>query len=64
MSELQNRTERSQGSAGSPPDLPAHDCPDPVVTILVPTLNEEGTVGTFLDWCLKGSSAPVWRLKS
>src|SRR5438874_11478951 len=34
--------------------LPADDIADPEVTILVPTLNEEGTVGTFMDWCLEG----------
>jgi glycosyltransferase involved in cell wall biosynthesis len=36
---------------------PAHDVSDPVVTILVPTLNEELTVGQFLDWCIEGIAA-------
>ena len=53
MSELQNRTRRGQD-----PQVrllvPQHDCPNPAVTILVPTLNEERTVGTFMDWCLEG----------
>src|SRR6201986_2908021 len=34
--------------------IPPCDCPNPVVTILVPTLNEERTVGTFMDWCIEG----------
>jgi glycosyltransferase involved in cell wall biosynthesis len=33
---------------------PANDVADPVVTILVPTLNEERTVGQFMDWCIEG----------
>ena len=53
MNELQNRTGRSQD-----PQvrllIPLHDCADPVVTILVPTLNEEHTVGIFMDWCQEG----------
>ena len=44
--------------AGRDPDvrllLPEHDIADPEVTILVPTLNEERTVGMFMDWCLEG----------
>jgi glycosyltransferase involved in cell wall biosynthesis len=36
---------------------PVHDVADPVVTILVPTLNEELTVGQFLDWCIEGIAA-------
>jgi glycosyltransferase involved in cell wall biosynthesis len=34
--------------------LPEHDIADPLVTILVPTLNEERTVGQFMDWCIEG----------
>src|SRR3954464_8219816 len=33
---------------------PAIDVADPVITILVPTLNEERTVGQFMDWCIEG----------
>jgi len=33
---------------------PINDVPNPVVTILVPTLNEERTVGQFMDWCIEG----------
>ena len=33
---------------------PLNDCADPVMTILVPTLDEERTIGTFIDWCLEG----------
>lgn len=42
--------------------LPERDVADPLVTILVPTLNEERTVGQFLDWCEEGigkSGLPV-----
>jgi glycosyltransferase involved in cell wall biosynthesis len=42
--------------------VPAKDVADPVVTILVPTLNEERTVGQFMDWCIEGiakSGLPV-----
>lgn len=41
---------------------PANDVANPVVTILVPTLNEERTVGQFMDWCIEGiakSGLPV-----
>lgn len=34
--------------------VPQGDCPDPVITILVPTLDEERTIGTFIDWCVEG----------
>lgn len=34
--------------------IPQADCPAPVMTILVPTLDEERTIGTFIDWCLEG----------
>jgi glycosyltransferase involved in cell wall biosynthesis len=33
---------------------PVNDVANPVVTILVPTLNEERTVGEFMDWCIEG----------
>lgn len=33
---------------------PVNDVADPVVTILVPTLNEERTVAQFMDWCIEG----------
>jgi glycosyltransferase involved in cell wall biosynthesis len=42
--------------------VPQNDCADPVMTILVPTLDEERTIGTFIDWCLEGiakSGLPV-----
>jgi len=41
---------------------PEIDVGSPVVTILVPTLNEEHTVGQFMDWCIEGiakSGLPV-----
>jgi glycosyltransferase involved in cell wall biosynthesis len=44
--------------AQSDPDvhllIPDADVPDPEVTIQVPTLNEERTIGQFMDWCLEG----------
>jgi glycosyltransferase involved in cell wall biosynthesis len=52
----------SQVSPGSPPDdvhllIPALDAVLPEVTILVPALNEELTIGHFIDWCHQGISA-------
>jgi glycosyltransferase involved in cell wall biosynthesis len=59
----------SQASAGGPREgaaargaeaesaelrIPALDTPDPEVTILIPTLDEELTVATFVDWCHEG----------
>lgn len=41
---------------------PEVDIGSPVVTILVPTLNEERTIGQFMDWCIEGvdkSGLPV-----
>lgn len=32
----------------------AHEAAPPELTILVPTLNEELTIGAFLDWCREG----------
>jgi hypothetical protein len=34
--------------------VPAHDASDPEVTILVPALDEELTIGQFIDWCQEG----------
>jgi glycosyltransferase involved in cell wall biosynthesis len=34
--------------------LPASDVADPQVTILVPCMNEEITIGGFVDWCKEG----------
>jgi glycosyltransferase involved in cell wall biosynthesis len=36
--------------------VPAADASDPEVTILVPALDEELTIGQFIDWCHKGAS--------
>jgi glycosyltransferase involved in cell wall biosynthesis len=38
------------------PPGPAGDATDPEVTILVPALDEELTIGRFLDWCHEGIS--------
>ncbi|MGO7419110.1 glycosyltransferase family 2 protein, partial [Rhizobium ruizarguesonis] len=37
--------------------IPNDDVTDPEVTILVPSLNEELTIGTFVDWCREGIAA-------
>ena len=37
--------------------IPADDVADPEVTILVPALNEEITIGRFVDWCREGIAA-------
>ena len=37
--------------------LPPDDEPSPEVSILVPALNEELTVGEFVDWCREGLAA-------
>ena len=34
--------------------VPADDVADPEFSIVVPALNEQLTVGTFVDWCRKG----------
>jgi glycosyltransferase involved in cell wall biosynthesis len=34
--------------------LPANDTPQPVLSIVIPSLNEEITIGTFVDWCMEG----------
>jgi glycosyltransferase involved in cell wall biosynthesis len=49
----------SQASSDCPPDdvrllVPALDAIDPEVTILVPALDEEFTIGPFIDWCQEG----------
>lgn len=33
---------------------PANDVADPEVSIVIPAMNEEKTVGEFVDWCLEG----------
>jgi glycosyltransferase involved in cell wall biosynthesis len=52
----------SQASSDWPPDgvrllVPAVDAIDPEVTILVPALDEELTIGDFIDWCHEGIRA-------
>jgi glycosyltransferase involved in cell wall biosynthesis len=49
----------SQASSDCPPDdvrllVPVPDVSDPEVTILVPALDEELTIGPFIDWCHEG----------
>jgi glycosyltransferase involved in cell wall biosynthesis len=34
--------------------LPESDVPDPVISIVIPALNEERTVAEFVDWCKEG----------
>jgi glycosyltransferase involved in cell wall biosynthesis len=33
---------------------PALDCPEPEVSLVVPSLNEPITIGLFVDWCREG----------
>ncbi len=34
--------------------IPAHDEPAPELSIVIPALNEELTIGAFLNWCFEG----------
>ncbi len=34
--------------------IPAKDEPEPELSIVIPALDEELTIGTFVDWCLEG----------
>ena len=34
--------------------VPSDDVPDPELSIVIPALNEERTVGDFVDWCKQG----------
>jgi glycosyltransferase involved in cell wall biosynthesis len=34
--------------------VPEDDAADPIVSIVIPALNEESTVGDFVDWCREG----------
>jgi glycosyltransferase involved in cell wall biosynthesis len=43
--------------------IPAADVSDPEVTILVPALNEELTIGQFVDWCRQGIAASGARVE-
>ena len=43
--------------------LPPDDVADPEVTILVPALNEEITIGRFVDWCRQGIAASGARVE-
>jgi len=36
--------------------IPADDTPEPELSIVVPALNEEVTVGQFVEWCRQGIS--------
>ena len=43
--------------------VPDNDVPDPEVTILVPSLNEELTIGIFIDWCRQGIASSGTRVE-
>lgn len=49
---------RSIADAGSDPDvhllLPENDVADPEISIVIPALDEERTVGEFVEWCKEG----------
>ena len=34
--------------------VPADDVADPELSIVIPALNEELTIGQFVDWCQEG----------
>src|SRR5204862_4779008 len=36
--------------------LPADDCLDPEVSLVVPALNEQISIGRFVEWCREGLS--------
>jgi len=35
-------------------EVPEADVPDPVITVLVPAMDEAETIGTFIEWCHEG----------
>ena len=37
--------------------IPSIDAADPEFTIAIPALNEQITIGTFVDWCKQGIQA-------
>ena len=43
--------------------IPPADVADPEITILVPALNEELTIGRFVDWCRHGIAASGARVE-
>ena len=43
--------------------IPPGNSPSPEVTILVPALNEELTIGHFIDWCQEGIAASGARVE-
>src|SRR5438876_10022807 len=51
---------RSSSVAHAPIDkdvelfVPDEDVADPELSIVIPALNEELTIGRFVDWCLEG----------
>lgn len=46
---------------GADPELtllvPKRDVPAPELSIVIPALNEESTIGEFVDWCIEGLAA-------
>ena len=54
--------------AGDDPELrlllPEHDVLDPEVSIVIPALNEELTIGDFVDWCQEGFARAGVRARS
>ena len=37
-------------------EIPDADCPEPMISILVPAMNERETIETFIEWCHEGLS--------
>jgi glycosyltransferase involved in cell wall biosynthesis len=51
---MQLATEEVRSSADARLLVPAEDVANPEVSIVVPALNEQLTVGTFVEWCRQG----------
>lgn len=58
MSSATATVQASSKLAGDDPDLilflPSNDVADPELSIVIPALNEELTIGLFVDWCMEG----------
>jgi glycosyltransferase involved in cell wall biosynthesis len=64
---IQDRMHDSATMTALPDDIrllvPADDVADPEITILVPALNEELTIGQFVAWCRQGIAASGARVE-
>ena len=44
--------------------IPANDVAEPEISIVIPALNEELTIGDFVDWCHEGFARAGVRARS